>query len=156
MQVMADWGFPFTQEDLCKFVKSYLDKRGAVTRFRDNLPTRRFVEAFLNRHPTFTFRKANPIKRSRAMLSREEVAKFFENYKVSVDGVPPENIYNFDETNLRDDPGVKKCIFKKGTKYCEKVQNTSKQVRVDHEKTNENGLLIFQKSNSMVRYGTSK
>jgi hypothetical protein len=28
---------------------------------------------------------------------------------------------------LRDDPGVKKCIFKKGTKYCEKVQNTSKQ-----------------------------
>lgn len=69
---------------------------------------------------------------------------------------PPENIYNFDETNLRDDPGVKKCIFKKGTKYCEKVQNTSKQVRVDHEKTNENGLLIFQKSNSMVRYGTGK
>ncbi len=27
----------------------------------------------------------------------------------------------------RDDPGLKKCFFKKGTKYCEKVQNTSMQ-----------------------------
>ncbi len=108
-------------------MKSYLDKKGAQTRFKDNLPTRRFVESFLKRHPTFTFRKANPIKRSRAMLSREEVSKLFKNFEVSVAGIPPENIYNFDETNLRDDPGVKKCIFKKGTKYCGKVQNTSKQ-----------------------------
>ncbi len=76
--------------------------------------------------------------------------KFFENYKVSVDGVPPENIYNFDEMNLKDDPGVKKCFFKKGTKYCEKVQNSSKQVQVDHEKTNENGPFMFPKSNSTV------
>ncbi len=43
-----------------------------------------------------------------------------------MEGVPPENLINFDESFLRDDPGTSKCIFKKGTKYCEKMQNTSK------------------------------
>ena len=124
---MAEWGFPFSQEDLRHFVKAFLDKKGSSTRFVDNLPTRRFVVRFLNRHPQFRLRRTNAIKRSRAMLSREDVKKFFDNFITAVDGVPPGNLFNFDETNFRDDPGCKSCIFKKGTKYCEKVLNTSKQ-----------------------------
>jgi hypothetical protein len=85
------------------------------------------VDTFLGRHPEFTLRKTNSIKRSRAALSREEVQKFFDNFAQSAEGVAAEDMYNFDETNLRDDPGNKKCLFKRGTKYCEKVQNTSKQ-----------------------------
>ena len=80
----------------------------------------------MGRHADFRLRKTNAIKRSRAALSREEVTDFFNNYKVSVEGVPPENIFNYDESNLRDEPGTTKCIFRKGTKYCEKVQNSSK------------------------------
>jgi hypothetical protein len=40
-------------------------------------------------------------------LSREEVIKFFENYVKSAEDVPPENLYNFDESPLRvcDDTG---------------------------------------------------
>jgi hypothetical protein len=30
-----------------------------------------------------------------------------------LEGVPPENIWNYDETNLMDDPGAKKAIFKR-------------------------------------------
>ena len=128
VKVMSEWGFPFTRYDLCHFVKSYLDKKGvSKSRFKDNMPTRRFVDTFLKRHKDFVLRNTNPIKRSRAQLSREEVKKFFTYYARTVYGVPPENLFNFDESNLRDDPGLKKCIFKKGTKYCEKVQNTSKQ-----------------------------
>jgi hypothetical protein len=44
-----------------------------------------------------------------------------------VERVTPEKMYNFNETNLCDDPGSKRCLFKRGTKYCEKVQNASKQ-----------------------------
>lgn len=33
---------------------------------------------------------------------------------------------NYDETNLTDDPGAKKCVFKRGTKYPERVLNSSK------------------------------
>jgi hypothetical protein len=130
VEMLSDWGFPFTQDDLRHFVKSYLDKKGVKTRFTDNLPTRRFVDTFLGRHAEFTLRRTNAIKRARAALSREEVTKFFDNFVKSAEGVPPENMYNYDETNLRDDPGNRKCLFKKGTKYCEKVQNTSKQAKL--------------------------
>ncbi len=34
-------GLSFTSADLCHFVKNYLDRRGTVTRFKDNLPTHR-------------------------------------------------------------------------------------------------------------------
>jgi hypothetical protein len=37
------------------------------------------VDSFLGRHPEITMRRTNPIKRSRASLSREEVVEFFEN-----------------------------------------------------------------------------
>jgi hypothetical protein len=62
-------------------------------------------------------------------LSREEVVEFFENYVKYVEGVPPENLYNFNESPLRvrDDTGSSSCIYRKGTKYPEKVQNSSEK-----------------------------
>ena len=75
----------------------------------------------------YLLRSTNNIKRARARVSREEVKDFFNHFAVSVEGVPPENLFNYDETALRDDPGSSKCIFKKGSKYCERVMNTSKQ-----------------------------
>lgn len=125
--LMSEWGFPWTSQDLRYFVKSYLDKKGKVTRFVDNLPTHRFVKRFLGRHSQLSVRTANPIKRSRAAVSREEVQAFLERWEKTIDGVPPENIFNWDETNFTDDPGTRKCLVKRGMKYVERVQNTSKQ-----------------------------
>jgi len=47
MLLMSEWGFPWTSSDLCHFVKSYLDKRGRITRFKDNMPTHRFMSPYL-------------------------------------------------------------------------------------------------------------
>jgi hypothetical protein len=58
------------------------------------------------------------------------VKTFFDNFQKSAEGMNPGNNWNYDETNLRDDPGNKECLFKKGTKYCEVVQNTSKQAKL--------------------------
>ena len=39
------------------------------------------------------------------------------------------NLFNYDETNLSDDPGTKKCLFKRGVKYPEKVkENTNTSI----------------------------
>jgi hypothetical protein len=86
------------------------------------MPTRRWVDRFMGRHPDFRLRSANPIKRARAGVSREVIKEFFDNYIVAVEGIPPENILNYDETNFSDNPGVKKCLFRKGTKYCEQAR----------------------------------
>jgi hypothetical protein len=59
------------------------------------------VARFLGRHPELSLRATNNIKRARAGLSREEVDSFFEYYSEAVKDVPPENIWNYDETNFQ-------------------------------------------------------
>ncbi len=65
----------------------------------------------------------NPIKRASSAVFREDMQDFFGHFAKSVEGILQENIFNFDERNFNDDPGSKKCLFKKGTKYCEKVKS---------------------------------
>ncbi len=36
-----------------------------------------------------------------------------------VEGVPLMNVFNYDKTNFRDDPGSSQCLFKKGVQYPE-------------------------------------
>ncbi len=54
------------------------------------------------------------------------VNSFFDNYEKSAAGIEPCNIYNYDETNLHDNPGAQKALFRKGVKYAEQVRDHSK------------------------------
>jgi len=40
--------------------------------------------------------------------------------------IEPSCIFNYDETNLTDDTDVKKCVFRRGVKYPERVQDSTK------------------------------
>lgn len=42
------------------------------------------------------------------------------------EGLPSENIYRFDGTNLNDSPEINKVIYKHVSKYIEKLMDTSK------------------------------
>lgn len=52
--------------------------------------------------------------------------EYFRNLEQTLQDVPPSNILNFDETNLTDDPGSSKCLFRRGVKYPERVLNSTK------------------------------
>ena len=41
-------------------------------------------------------------------------------------GIAPQNLFNYDETILNDDPETKMCVFKRSIKYREKNQSKSK------------------------------
>ena len=97
-------------------------------RFVINLPGPNFVKGFLKRHKNLTVRQVNLIKRGRVAVSHEIVNAFFDNFYKVTAGVPPENIHNYDETNLQENPGGKKGIFKRGSKYPEEVGDYSKSV----------------------------
>lgn len=71
-------------------------------------------------------RKASLIKRSRAALRQEDVESFFVNWTRVAANVPPENIINYDETNLQDNPGAKKVLVRRGSKYPEEVRDHTK------------------------------
>ena len=59
-------------------------------------------------------------------MSSLTIKEFIANLAETLDGVPPSNIMNYDETNLQDDPGRKKVISKRGIKYPEQVMDFSK------------------------------
>ncbi|XP_064617323.1 uncharacterized protein LOC135481430 [Liolophura sinensis] len=133
VKVVSEWGFPFDILDLRLLVKTYLSKVGkTVKQFKHNLPSREWAFNFLKRHKGhLTRRLCQNIKTARAKVSSESVKSYFDNLKgtlQNVDGspIPPTHIFNYDETNLADDPGIKKCIFKRGVKYPERIRNSTK------------------------------
>jgi hypothetical protein len=124
----ADWGFPMDRYDLRLLVKIYLDKKGIESkRFKNNMPGVEFAGGFLKRHKNkISERYAQNIKRARANVSSESINNYFNELTETLINTPPANIVNYDETNLTDDPGRKKVIVKRGSKYPERVMNTTK------------------------------
>lgn len=72
-----------------------------------------WAESFLSRHGLKT-KKSQNIAPARAAVSIEMMTKYFENLESTIKDIPPENIFNYDETNFTDDPGSRKLIFKRG------------------------------------------
>ncbi|XP_063232409.1 uncharacterized protein LOC134536584 [Bacillus rossius redtenbacheri] len=128
LQVCAEWGYPLDSLTLRLIVKDFLERQGKnVPRFKDNTPGRDFVYSFLERHKeALSARMCQNIKRARAAVSHDVISKYFDELEKELMNVPPSHIINFDETNLSDDPGKRKLIFRRGCKYPERVLNSSK------------------------------
>lgn len=128
MIAISTFGFPVTSQDLQFIVKAYLDKRGKKIKvFKHNFPGKEWVLSFLNRHKnTLSNRVARNINVSRAVIDREIINSFFDQLERELEGVPPSNIWNYDETNLGDDPGAKRVLIRRGTKYPENIRNATK------------------------------
>lgn len=127
IEIMGTYGFPLTEHDLKIVVKMYLEKSGRIVRkFKNNTPGNDWVKQFLKRHPTLSVRFATNIKKIRAALSKEILQEYIENLSPQIRDIPPTHIFNYDETNLTDDPGQKRVIVRRGCKYPEKICNASK------------------------------
>ncbi|XP_050398247.1 uncharacterized protein LOC130010689 [Patella vulgata] len=128
LTLLSTWGFPLDAFDFRCIVKSYLDKcKRTEKRFKNNLPSSDWVNCFVKRHKgRLTSRFCQNIKVKRAEVSAESLNQYFDNLEASLADVPSSNILNYDETNLTDDPGKKKCIFRRGSKYPERIMNSTK------------------------------
>lgn len=128
IKASAEYGSPMTKFEVRMLVRNYLEKQGTRRSvFINNMPGSVWVENFLKRNSQYlTKRQCQNIKRSRALKTDEEIILYFENLKQTLEGVEPEWIMNYDETNLSDDPGSTKCIFSRGTKYPERFMTFSK------------------------------
>lgn len=124
---LSDYGFPVVESDFRMAIKNYLDKKGAVVhRFKENIPGYEWTKSFLKRHHNLSVRISSNIKKARAQVGATEINNYMDNLSVAIKDIPPSRIWNYDETNLSDDPGNKKVICKRGAKYVEKICNFSK------------------------------
>lgn len=123
----AEWGFPFKLSDVQLTVQGYLNRIGRVEkRFRNNCPGTEWCKLFLKRHPELSQRFGENIKRVRAAVDHKLLNNYFSNLEEVLQGVPPSNIVNYDETNFTDDPGKSKVVVKRGCKHPEVIKDTSK------------------------------
>ncbi|XP_065658224.1 uncharacterized protein LOC136082729 [Hydra vulgaris] len=125
---MTDWRVPFDSLDIRLLVKSYCDKvKINDARFKNNMPRVDWVQSFIKRH-CLTNRVADNVKHSRAVVNEETVNKYFDNLYLDLKDIPRENIYNYDETNITDNPGSKSVIVRRGHgNRVDKKQKYSKQ-----------------------------
>ena len=66
------------------------------------------------------------IKRSRAGVTPDTINHFFDELSKEIKNVPLLNVIKYDKTTLTDDPGKRKTVTHRETKYPEKVMNSSK------------------------------
>lgn len=128
LKTCSDWGYPLDSLTLRLLVKDFLERQGRrVPKFKDNTPGRDWVYSFLRRHKeSLSSRMCQNIKRSRAAVSPDIINAYFDELELQLKDVSASHIINYDETNLCDDPGKKKLIFRRGCKYPERILNSSK------------------------------
>jgi hypothetical protein len=124
---LANYGFPLIPYDLKMTISRYLNSKGTqVPQFKNNIPGDDWVSGFLKRHPELSVKFSANIKKTRANITSSDINDYMDRLERTLSGIPPSRIYNYDETNLTDDPGNKKVISKRGSKYVENICNSSK------------------------------
>ena len=123
---LTEWKFPLCEYDIRVIVQNFLNKQGRITSFVDNLPCYDWIKCFTKRH-NLTRRIADNVKPSRSDIGHHDINRYFDNLSVAIDGVEPCNIFNYDETNMVDDLGVKHCILQRGLQRVERNISHSKQ-----------------------------
>lgn len=141
IRVAGIWGYPLTPACIMKLVKQFVTCSKTTTKFQDNSPGKDWVLSFIKRH-NLVARLSQNIKRSRAKVSHEVINDFFVNLAETVDGIPPENIVNYDETNFSDDPGSKRVVVQRGQKHVDRV--------IDHSKSSFSVMFAGAADGSML------
>lgn len=123
------WGFPLDKYELRCIAKSYLDSLSEpAPRFPpSNFPGLDWASCFLKRHKEkLTQRLTNNIKPAKDQLSREDLSRYHDELVKSIKNLPSQPIFNYDESNLADNPGFRKLIFRRGVKYPDNILHHSK------------------------------
>ena len=128
LDTLTEWLVPVNDEEVKFIVKNYLDGRELCDKiFKDNCPGRDWLRGFMKRH-NLTRRIADNVTRARVTtITSENLNVYFDHLQRELNGIPPTNIFNYDETNLSDDPGCKTVIVSRGRRRVQCIMEHSKQ-----------------------------
>jgi hypothetical protein len=112
--ISAEWALPLDINDLRFFTKALLDeKKRNVACFTQNLPGIDWAYSFIKRNrKQLGHHLATDTDLLRARSGSDDINSYFDNLEVTVDDIPACNVINYRETNVTDDPGKIKVIWK--------------------------------------------
>ena len=121
---------PFDGYGVRCLVKSYLDNEKLnIKKFKNNFPRTEWVCSFIQRRKLS--KCIDNVKSSRAEVNEDAINAYFDNLENEIKNIPPSNIFNYDETNITDDPGSKLVITRRGRNRVErKVYHSKSSISV--------------------------
>jgi len=123
---LTNWKVPFDGYSVRCLVANYLKvEKLNISSFVDNFPGPDWLRGFMKRH-NLTKRITDNVKAARAEVNSEVINKYFDHLEESIKDLPPSNIFNYDETNVTDDPGAKVVITRRGRNRVERKAHHSK------------------------------
>lgn len=116
--------FGLTLTDIRRLVYDYCEKNKIKNNFNDSqqIAGEDWAKSFLARHPMLSVRKPEPVSIFRASgFNKEKVKRFYDVlesilFKDDVPSVPPENIFNVDESGYTVCHKPQSIVGKKGKK----------------------------------------
>lgn len=124
----AEWGFPLMVVDIQLVVQSFLYAQGRKEiRFKNNCPGPDWARLYLERHNELSHRLCQNVKRARACISEDTIHAYFDELSVTLAGVKPAAIVNYDESGFTGDPGQQLVVVRRGTKHAERIIDTSRE-----------------------------
>ena len=78
-----------------------------------------WVQSFVKRHK-LTKRITDNVKAAKAEVNREIMNMYLDRIEKWLHRLPPERIYNYDETNFSDNPGAKTVVCPRGRRRVER------------------------------------
>jgi hypothetical protein len=129
--LMGEYNYPISKRDLQNMIKTYLDRLDRKdTGFNDNRLSKKWLHGFLERHKdSIVIRKPTNIRKCHAAVSPDDIRAYFANLEHEIQGVPLSNIFNCDESCLRDDPSAKSVFFQRGVRYPEQGGHLLKHLK---------------------------
>ncbi len=108
----GEFQYPMNKKDPQNFVQAYVVENTNQTRWPDGRPGKDWVRSFTRRwRHKVKVKKPSNIKRCRAKVSPQMLKKFFANLTPNLEDVVAAHFFNYDESNLNDDPGADDCFF---------------------------------------------
>lgn len=107
LSLCSEFQYPMRKRDVRKLVQSYVLENDVEVRWPNGKPGAAWVKNFQRRWShKVKVKKPTNIKRSRGKVSPTIVRDFITRLTPNVEGVPATHFFNYDETNLKDDPGM--------------------------------------------------
>ena len=76
-----------------------------------------------NKWHSLTQRLADNVQSSRLQVSSDDIEVYFQNLSEALERIPETNIFNYDETNVTDNPSQKSALCREGLQELNKKQN---------------------------------
>lgn len=119
---LQDYGELSTCHDVLRYATEFVDIMNLKSRFKNGEPTRDWYYGFLKRwKKKLKVMNSTKLEKVRADVTSNTVDEWFAKLHMVLSKLDlfnkPHQLFNCDESGFRDDPGKKKVVVSRDTKY---------------------------------------